>query len=410
LNQLPTRRRSAGTRDLINRCNELAGTQPDAALRQVAAEEVATQGTTAVETSAKNIAARLAALRAGATGIRLGGLALDFFDFHQYRLPGTLVAALGPYAAVSAAVPAEPPSLLKNLGLFVNGILSLGDKDATRNEDGFDFETYGVTAGADYRFTRNFVLGVAFNFQATDADLVATRTVGFTAPVDGGSVDSTSYSGSIYATYYVTDRFYVDGIFTFGWNDYDLTRRISYNVGTAVRQTAKADTDGTQLSFSFGGGYDFHVAGWTLSPLVRMNYLKLDIDGYREEIDNTSPGFGWALAFDDQDVESLTTVLGGQVSYAISTGVGVLLPQVRFEWEHEFLNESRTLTARFVNDPQRAPIRFATDGPDRDFFNIGVGLSATFRGGVAAFVQYDTVLGLEDVTRHTVVLGVRKEI
>jgi outer membrane autotransporter protein len=143
---------------------------------------------------------------------------------------------------------------------------------------------------------------------------------------------------------------------------------------------------------------------------VRINYIKLDIDGYREEIDNTNPGFGWALAFDDQDVESLTTALGGQVSYAISTGVGVLLPQVRFEWEHEFLNASRTLTARFINDPQRAPIRFVTDGPDRDFFNIGIGLSATFRGGVAAFVQYDTVLGLEDVTRHTVVLGVRKEI
>lgn len=417
LNQLPVRRRAAGTRDLINRCNEMASTQPDAALRQVAAEEVTTQGTNAVETSNKNIGARLAALRAGATGIRFGGLALDFFDFNHYRLPGTLVATLGPYAAasatdaaVSAAAPAETPSVFKKLGLFVNGILSLGDKDATRNEDGFDFETYGVTAGADYRFTRHFVLGVAFNFQATDADLASTRTAGFTAPVDGGSVDSTSYSGSIYATYYVTDRFYVDGIVTLGWNDYDLTRRISYNVGTPVQQTARADTDGTQWSFSVGGGYDFNVAGWTLSPLVRLHYIKLDIDGYREEIDNTNPGFGWALAFDDQDVESLTTALGGQVSYAISTGVGVLLPQVRFEWEHEFLNDRRTLTARFVNDPQRAPIRFTTDRPDRDFFNIGVGLSATFRGGVAAFVQYDTVLGLDDVTRHTVVLGVRKEI
>jgi uncharacterized protein YhjY with autotransporter beta-barrel domain len=410
LNQLPEGRRSAGTQDLIDRCNGLASTQPDAALRQVAGEEVATQGTNAVETSNKNIGARLAALRAGATGIRLGGLVLDFFDFNQYRLPDTLVASLGPYAAVSAALPAETPGLFKKLGLFVNGSLSLGEKDATRNEDGFDFETYGVTAGADYRFTRNFVLGVAFNFQSTDADLAATRTAGLATPVDGGSVDSTSYSGSIYATYYVTDRFYVDGIFTFGWNDYDITRRIIYNVDTSVRQTARADTDGTQLSFSVGGGYDFNVDGWTLGPLVRMNYLKLDIDGYREEIDNANPGFGWALAFDDQDVESLTTVLGGQVSYAISTGVGVLLPQVRLEWEHEFLNDSRTLTARFVNDPRRAPIRFTTDRPDRNFFNIGVGLSATFRGGVAAFVQYDTVLGLEDVTRHTVVLGVRKEI
>jgi outer membrane lipase/esterase len=409
LNQIPGSRRSAGTQDLVTRCNELASTQSDAALRQVAGEEVATQGTNAVETSNKNIGARLAALRAGATGIRLGGLALDFLDFNQYRLPSTLVAGLGPYAAVSSAGAAETPGLFKKLGLFVNGNLSLGEKDATRKEDGFDFKTYGVTAGADYRFTRNIVLGGAFNFQSTDSDLADTRTVGFATPVDGGSVDSTSYSGSIYATYYVTGMFYVDGIFTFGWNDYDIARSIVYNVGTAVQQTVEADTNGTQLSFSLGGGYDFNVAGWTLSPLVRVNYLKLDIDGYREDIDNTNPGFGWALAFADQDVESLTTVLGGQVSYAISTGVGVLLPQVRFEWEHEFLNDSQTLTARFVNDPQRAPIRFTTDNPDRNFFNIGVGLSATFREGMAAFVYYETVLGLEDVTRHTVVLGVRKE-
>jgi len=51
-----------------------------------------------------------------------------------------------------------------------------------------------------------------------------------------------------------------------------------------------------------------------------------------------------------------------------------------------------------------------TDAPDRNFFNIGVGLSATFRGGVSAFVSYETVLGLENITRHSVTMGVRKEL
>jgi outer membrane autotransporter protein len=219
---------------------------------------------------------------------------------------------------------------------------------------------------------------------------------------------------SLYGIYYVSN-FYVDGIVTFGWSDVDIDRTIRYTIAavdgtTSVSQTARGDTDTKQYSLGFGVGYDFNAGGWTLSPLVRVNYIRLDIDGYEETIDNTNAGFGWALAFDDQDVESLTSVVGGQISYAISTAFGVLLPQVRGEWEHEFKDDRRTLTARFVHDPAGADILFSTDAPDRDFFNIGAGLSAVFRGGVSAFAYYETVLGLEDVTRHAVTVGVRKEL
>ena len=115
------------------------------------------------------------------------------------------------------------------------------------------------------------------------------------------------------------------------------------------------------------------------------------------------------MAQASQDVESLTTVLGGRASYAISTGLGVLLPQVRIEWEHEFKNDSRLLTARFVNDPVGQPILFTTGNPDRNYANLGVSLSATFRRGIAAFIDYETVLGLANVSGNFITLGVRGE-
>ena len=83
----------------------------------------------------------------------------------------------------------------------------------------------------------------------------------------------------------------------------------------------------------------------------------------------------------------------------------MLLPQVRAEWRHEFKNDARTITSRFVNDPLRTPLALVTDSPDRNFFGPGTSLSATFRGGVAAFVSYETVVGLTDVTSHSVVEG-----
>jgi uncharacterized protein YhjY with autotransporter beta-barrel domain len=416
--------RSAGTQDLVDRCNDLAATQQDPVLKQVASEEVSTQGRSAVNTSTKTIAGRLAALRRGVSSISIQGLGLNL---KEPTLPGTLVATLGPFAAASSTTPNTTtitPSPFSNLGLFVNGLFSVGDKDPTNNEDGFDFHTYGVIAGVDYRFTPKLVLGGAFIYQSIDNDLDNTTTLLNNIPtsVNGGSADTRSYGFSLYGTYYVLEQFYVDGLLGFGWNNYSLDRAIIYGLGTTasgtgpggttppVNQLAQAEPDGHQFSFNVGAGYDFRQGALAFGPLIRLQYLKLNIDGYQEKINNTNPGFGWALAQDSQDVESLTMVLGGRAAYAISTGLGVLLPQVRIEWEHEFKNDSRILTAQFLNDPQRQPIRFTTDNPDRNYVNIGVALSATFRGGISAFIDYTTVVGLSNISRHDITLGIRGEL
>ena len=100
----------------------------------------------------------------------------------------------------------------------------------------------------------------------------------------------------------------------------------------------------------------------------------------------------WAQA--SQDMESLTTVPGGRASYAISTGPGVLLPR---KYGSSGSTSSKTIvdpTARFVNDPAGQPILFTTGNPDRNYANLGVSLSATFRHGIGAFIDYQTVLGL----------------
>ena len=316
LNQIPREARSTGTQDLVNRCNDLAPTQRNEVLRQVAPEEVATQGTNAVETSTKTIGARLAALRRGASGLSIQGLGLNL---KEPALPGTLVAALGPFAAASSTTPTTTtttPSPFNRLGLFVNGLFSVGEKDPTSNEAGFDFHTYGVIAGIDYRFTPQLVLGVAFTYQSTNNDLDNTITLVRNVPtsVNGGSADTRSFGVSLYGTYYVLEQFYVDGMLGFGWNDYRLDRVISYGLGGTtplVNQIAHAEPNGHQFSFSVGAGYDFRQGALTFGPLVRLQYLKLNIDGYQEKINNAQAGFGWALALDSQDVESLTTALGG---------------------------------------------------------------------------------------------------
>ena len=412
---------AGGVGDLQIRCTEMIGNSlsgntsaASVPLLPLAPEEIAAQGKSAIETSNRNIGARLATLRGGATNLGFRRFALQN---DAPAVPYTLVASLAPFAT-SSVVAASTPSNFSRLGVFANGTFTGGGKDVSGQEAGFDYTTFGFTLGADYRFTDNFVLGLTFNYLSNDIDFDPTS---INNTQSGGGIDTQSFGFSLYSTYYVSNQFYVDGIFSFGSNNYDIDRRIIYaipgtdRVGnlipgtTTVNQTATADTNSTQYSISVGVGYDFSVQGFTMTPLARLEYNRLNIDGYREAINNTAHGFGLALAFDDQDVDSFVSVLGGQASYAISTGIGVLLPQVRVEWRHEFANDARTITSRFVNDPARTPLVLGTEDPDRDFFTLGTGLSATFRGGVAAFVSYETVVGLVRVSAHSVVGGIRFE-
>jgi len=176
---------------------------------------------------------------------------------------------------------------------------------------------------------------------------------------------------------------------------------------TTVNQVATGDTGGTQYSFGLGTGYDVRHQAWTFGPYGRLTYLKAAIDAFQERINSSGDGSGLGLADNDQRVESLQTALGAQVSYAVSTPLAVLVPQLLFEWVHEYLNDRRTVNASYVNDPQHISIPFTTDDPERDFFNLGVALSSVFRGSKSAFLYYQTVLGLQDVTKHDIVLGVR---
>lgn len=397
--------------DLVASCNNVANfsTRSDEVLGQIAAEEVSSEGTSAVEASNNNISARLAAVRAGSSSaIDLRNFALNV---NGQRLPFTLVASLKPQAASAPDAPSTPL-----FGVFLNGTLTLGDKEGTTNEPEFDFHAYSLTTGADYRFTDRFVLGAALSYQLTNADLGQSPTIvsngAAIGSANGGDIDSRGIGLSIYGTYYVADQFYIDGIAMFGWTAFDIDRNITYSIGTGpdVNQTANGNPNSYQYSFAIGAGYDLNYQALAIGPYARLSYLKLDIDAYAETLDESAAGNGWALEFNSQSILSLTSTLGVQASYTISTNFGVLLPQLRVEWEHEFEDGKRTITTRFVNDPGAQPISFATDDPDRNFFNLGIALAATLQRGLSAFLDYETVVALDNVTRYSITLGVRMEL
>lgn len=368
-------------------CNSGCGQGPidqaNAGVKQVAALGSIALTTTSVQTT--NIGLRLAALRRGATGVSVSGVA---FNVDGQSVPLGAVTSLLSSAERGGGASADRSSMLARLGIFANGQGSFGDQEATSKDTGFDFHTRGITVGADYRLTDQLVLGMALGYLRTKAEFDASA----------GDSRINGYSLSAYGNYYVWDKLYVDGIATFGWNTYDTERNI-----TDANATANGSTDGTQFAISVSTGYNVDIGALTFGPTARANYVRVHIDGFRErgaDILNLSLG--------SQTVESLTTALGGQAAYAMSMSWGVLTPLVRFEWEHEFKGNSRTVTASLVADPSTV-VAAQTSSPDRDYVNLGIGLSATFPRGISAFVAYDTVRGRAHFTNHSFNTGIKFE-
>nr|MBS0019539.1 autotransporter outer membrane beta-barrel domain-containing protein [Gammaproteobacteria bacterium] len=394
--------------DLQTRCNSLVGVvvgtgnqdEGRIVLQQVAPEQIATQGTYAVQLDPgqfDNVIGRLSALRTGVTGISLSGFPRTI---EGHTVSGEALANQFPNGMTGGAAGTEDSGLLGKLGIFVNGIGTTGEQDTTATAPGFDFSSAGVTAGADYRLADNFILGAAFGYDSVSSDFSN----------NGGSLDMDQYSISGYGTYYLPQGFYVDGLLSYGWNNFESSRNFDYGFTTPagdlerVVTQAKSEPDSTQFAVSAGAGYELTQRSVTLTPYARVNFIRMDIDAFTE-----TRADGWGIRYNDQEIDSLTTQLGGQASYAVSTQWGVLSPLVLAEWIHEFENEARSIPVSFIGDPGANPFVVPTNAPDRDFFNVGAGISGTFARGVSAFFYYEALLGYKNLDRNLFTGGVRFE-
>lgn len=96
---------------------------------------------------------------------------------------------------------------------------------------------------------------------------------------------------------------------------------------------------------------------------------------------------------------------GLRVSYSIGTRWGVLVPQGRLEWEHEFDKDALTTNTTFLLDSNGNPFTLTGDDPDRNYFNLGLSLVAILPNGLMPFIDYEGLLGYDDLDRHRITAG-----
>ena len=128
------------------------------------------------------------------------------------------------------------------------------------------------------------------------------------------AVEGINFTG--YATYYISQKTYLDGILSYNSHRYDSTRNIRFVLNNnPVDAQAKSKPDGRLLALSIGAGHEFYAKQrWVTSAEGRLDYASSTIGAY----DETGAG-GLNLSIEEQQSDSLVSSLGLQMSYAHST-------------------------------------------------------------------------------------------
>jgi outer membrane autotransporter protein len=288
------------------------------------------------------------------------------------------------------------------------------DRQAYSRERGFDGHRYGGTLGADYRLDEGSRIGVMVSYSQYsmnfDQELAAP---GFTPPTDAGGMKSKTFSAVLFATGNFTDNAWIDAAGGFAWSDNDFRRNAVFQpanprspVTNTIVNTA-GSANGRQWFVTLGAGYDFTDGALSIGPYVRGTYTHSKIDAYSEQ--DVGAVSGLAMRVAAQEAESFVGIAGARASYSIGTSWGVIVPQARVEYEHEFKDDARTTITRFVLDPSNTPLAVSSDAPDRNHFNLGATLSLVLPHGVITYVDYEALVGYSDFTRNRVTAGLRVE-
>jgi len=251
---------------------QLAPTQLAPAL--VAATQAATPTTAAVEQH------ELAALRGGGVGAAAGSGPHDYAVWSQV-LGGTAL------------------------------------RDSTAGADGYRSTDVGLMFGLERQVTPALLMGVAVSWLQ-----------GHASGLDGAAGSATT-TNTYQVTGYGVQRWgpaFVDAQAGVGYINFRQGRAISF-LGT----DAQAAYDGQLYLAKLGAGYDIPAYSVTLTPVAGLRFLRAVSDGY------TETGAGNAdLSVERRGVQSLTQDLGAKLTWDVTTDWGVLKPEARLAWVHDY--------------------------------------------------------------------------
>lgn len=313
------------------------------------------------------LTARLTELHGGKGGSHASGSAMTLGND---RLIQVARANTG-YASDGTSGGGGTSSSEGGLSMFFNAQYVNGERTASEERSGFDYDFTVLTLGADYRMEDNMVLGLAFTYGTGDV-----------AQSLGGGYDQKSWQIAGYASM-IRERYFFDVYAAYGKTDYENILRPTF-VGPI---TAAAETEGNHITLGTNIGLRMSGEYGRVEPFVGLRYMKVDVDGYDE-----AQAVIFNLAVGKQEVRSFVGAAGVNFAREFHTESFTFTPKITVAYEHEFDGE-RTLTGSIIGNTANA-VSIHNEALADDIALVGVGVEAHM-GGFNLSVEYQTEFGID---------------
>ena len=264
---------------------------------------------------------------------------------------------------------ASGDSIFKRGAMWVQGLFNKSKLDDTSKAKGFDADSSGIAFGAEKFVTDDTKVGIGYAYTNTDID-------GFMR-----STDVDTHTAIVYGEY-KPSNWYVNGIATYGWSDYEEKKSVA---GVGVKADYDVETFGLQAMT----GYDMNINGLGITPEAGLRYVHIKQDAYKDSADQRVSG-------NDSDI--LTGVIGAKVSknFELSNGMNIK-PEARIAATYDLFNDDVNSVVTLANGSA-----YAVDGEALDRFGMefGAGVTAEVNDNVELSLGYEGKFR-EDYQDHT---------
>ncbi|MBN8794051.1 MAG: fibronectin type III domain-containing protein [Stenotrophomonas nitritireducens] len=263
---------------------------------------------------------------------------------------------------VGRVAEAAMPSLPQGWGLWLAGTATFGKAGRNgRAGGGFDFNTGGITLGADRAVGEHVLLGVASSWgrQGTDFDDTPSK------------VDADQRSLAVYGLWRMGEHLFVDGLLANGQLDFDLARW-----SELANASAHATRAGQQWFGSLTFGYEHRsTSGLSLTGYGRYDGHRATLDGYRERgLD------AYDLAYGRQRVDNSALAVGLEGSLAFKGERLSWRPHWRIEYRGALDNRG-DVSVNYVQRPQGTDYVLAMRSYNDDMLALGAGMDLQLDSG-----------------------------
>lgn len=228
-------------------------------------------------------------------------------------------------------------------------------------------DTTILSAGVDYAFTPNLVLGLALSVDHADADLAF-----------GGKLKLKSYSPAVYGAWN-SGAFHLEGYAAYTTVDYESRRNLP--IGDATL-SATANPDGKAYTGAIAAGYRLGSGAFTFGPIVDLVATRAKVDGY---VEANAQDFGSTIEARDRDSARLGLGVSGRYAMRKTWGVMVLTGRARVV--QELADKRDTFQIAFsAQADTRFKVRAPKTGVTYGAFDLG--LTTITKSGLHIGVTY----------------------